>query len=897
MARSSSIWSLWATRLGAGLLLATACSPVQAGEPGQPEVVQSLSDGLTPLQRALVRQRQAAMALAAAARGRAAQAVAEVEPAAGIGPLPILSAEPPPLPPSPQITPAPPNGPESLRRLPAKRATRVKLPPTPEGATPPPPTTLRRAPVVPPLTPEQAWTEQLYAVTLNGEPISDAAIFARENATGRLVVDLDEARRWRLRLFEDRVIQLNGRPFYPLDAIQGAAVETDEVDLTMAIRVPLGQVDKLVLSGDEAGERLVASAGFGGFFDYDVQYQAGEGLDGRLDGLMEAGLFGSKGVLTTSMLASDVLGSEGELVRLETSWTSDYPERHATLTVGDSLAVGGAFGRPFRFAGLQWMTNFGTDPSFITFPMPRIGGLADNPSVVDVFVDDLRRYTSDVPAGPFEIDQLPVITGAGELQVQVTDLLGRQQVVSQPYYVSTRLLRQGLSDYSYEAGFVRENYADESFGYGDPFASLTHRYGFSDKLTGEVHAEFSKDLQNLAAGGTVALGRFGTLSGGAGIGRGEDGEVGSFAQLDYEYFGRPFSIGFGTRLTSDAWRELSDGDDGVQPTRVDQVRMGLDLGSFGSLGLFLIHRDEREADDTLSATASWSAPVGPGSIVLTAAKLIEPDDEAAFYLNYVLPINRRDSASAGLSRDQRGFGADAQYHRSKGDSDLGADWTVGTRVGEDNRLYGTLGYDFSRLSTRLDADLRDGASAMRGSVAGSVALVDGKLDASRRLGRSFGMVDLPDMPDVRVYLENREVGRTDQSGQLLLPALLPYQKNRIRLEVADLPLDAQVGDPQVEAVPVDRGGMTVDFGIRRERQATVRLLDSHGAPLPGGLVLTSADGATEAQLGRDGFAHVRGLGKGDALLAVELPTGAIACPIPAVTGDDPLPDLGEVTCR
>lgn len=823
-------------------------------------------------------------------------------------PLEVLRAEPPPFPtalpkvvvPILPVDPPPPGtiGDLAVRRTTAAvPATRVDMPPSTSTWSGPPPRQWRRDPILPPLTPDQAWVEQLYAVNLNGQPASEAAIFAKEAATGRLVVELAEARRWRLVIDEARVITLNGQAFYPIDVIDGARTRIDEVDLVLDLDVPPQALDPVRLAAEEPG-RPPVTTGFGGFLDYDVQYLAGDGIQGRLDGLFEAGLFGAGGVFTSSLLASDALSSKGEYLRLETGFSRDFPDKRASLRLGDALSVGGAFGRPFRFGGIQWASNFGTDPAFVTFPLPTIGGLADNPSVVEVYVDDLQRYSSDVPAGPFEIDQLPVVTGAGELQLRVTDLLGRERIVTQPYYVSARMLRAGLHDYAYETGFVREDYAKESFAYGDPFAALTHRYGFSDRLTGELHLELSPDIQNLSLGGSVALDRFGTLSGGVGLGQGESGGTGTQAQLDYEYLGRPVSFGLGTRLASKDWQELGDAENGGQPARVDQARLGLDLGALGHLGLFLVHRDERAAPDTLSASASWSSRLGPGSVVLTAAKLIDPSDEAAFFLNYVLPINRQDSASVGLSRDGSGAFAEAQYRHSRGDSDLGADWQVAARGGDHgNRLSGAFGYDWSKLSTRIDAELDDGRAAIRPNLSGSLAVVDGRLDASRRLGRAFGMVDLPGMPDVTIYLENREVGRTDEDGQLLLPGLLPYQKNRVRVAVEDLPLDAQVADPQRDAVPADRSGMIIDFGIRRERQATVRLVDAGGTPLPGGLELQGAEGTLSVLVGRDGLGHVRGLSDAPAEVVARVGDITLRCMLPGLPDDDPLPFLGERRCR
>src|SRR5688500_15293324 len=107
------------------------------------------------------------------------------------------------------------------------------------------------------------------------------------------------------------------------------------------------------------------------------------------------------------------------VTRLDTTLSRDVPLSRTTVRLGDSIAVGGALASPVRFGGLQYATNFAVDPTFVTFPLPAIGGLARQDSVVDLFIDDLRRDRRSVPPGPFSIDNLPVVTGAGEVQLRV----------------------------------------------------------------------------------------------------------------------------------------------------------------------------------------------------------------------------------------------------------------------------------------------------------------------------------------------------------------------------------------------------------------------------------------------------------------------------------------------
>ncbi len=95
---------------------------------------------------------------------------------------------------------------------------------------------------------------------------------------------------------------------------------------------------------------------------------------------------------------------------------------------------------------------FPLQPGFVTFPLPGISGEAALPSTVDLYVDNALRMRRQVPSGPFSIQDLPVTTGQGDARLVIRDILGREQVITQPFYATSRLLKQGLHDYSYELG-------------------------------------------------------------------------------------------------------------------------------------------------------------------------------------------------------------------------------------------------------------------------------------------------------------------------------------------------------------------------------------------------------------------------------------------------------------
>ncbi len=158
--------------------------------------------------------------------------------------------------------------------------------------------------------------------------------------------------------------------------------------------------------------------------------------------------------------------------RLDTTWTRSFVDSTSVLRVGDSITGNLPWSRATRFGGIQLQRDFALQPDLITFPIPQFLGQAAVPSTVDLYVNGLRRYSGETPAGPFQLGTVPIVNGAGNAQVVVTDALGRQTTFDFPFYTTSQLLRPGLDDYSLELGFVRENYGVSSFDYAsDPTVS------------------------------------------------------------------------------------------------------------------------------------------------------------------------------------------------------------------------------------------------------------------------------------------------------------------------------------------------------------------------------------------------------------------------------------------
>lgn len=210
--------------------------------------------------------------------------------------------------------------------------------------------------------------------------------------------------------------------FISLDQIEGLEVALDAAagEATLSCALSCYRVQR-IRPAQPSGPEVSVSTGV--FLNIDLALSAVEQAQGAA-GAFEFGMFGAGGASELSW----TVGARGgaEVVRLDTRWTFDDPRRRVRYRVGDSIVRPGATGAPYRFGGLQIARDFSLDPRFVTFPAPGLSGTATTPSVVDLYVDGALRLREQVDAGPFDIIDPPLVTGAGQAQVVVTDALGRR---------------------------------------------------------------------------------------------------------------------------------------------------------------------------------------------------------------------------------------------------------------------------------------------------------------------------------------------------------------------------------------------------------------------------------------------------------------------------------------
>ncbi len=662
-------------------------------------------------------------------------------------------------------------------------------------------------------------------------------------------------------------------------ALPGVQARLDLAGRTLALQQPPDPAALTLIERGLPADAPPLDHGSGLLLNYDLSRQQGGGR-AHGAGLLDGRWFGALGVLEHALLLSDGPGAQHR--RLSTSFTQADPQRLRRLRVGDLVTGGLGWVRPLRLAGVQLATDFALRPGLITAPTPQLAGNAAVPSTVDVLVNGVRQLSEPVEAGRFEVRQLPVVNGLGEVSVVLRDALGRESVQSLSFYASNRQLAAGLSAYALELGRVRRGYGSDDDRYGDLAATATWRHGVSDATTVEAHGEASGDTAVAGAGALLNLGGLGLLGGALAASQG-GGQHGALASVSAERQTPTLNLQLALTVASSGYRDVAGAAGDAALRRSLRLSAGWQLGGHGSIGVAALDQRSAPADAALpvertrlvSVTHSRPLPWGAQAYV-SAYRQIGAQGSHGVSVGVTLPFGGRGAVSSALTRDRAGSSVSIAAGESATTSG-----EFGWRAQADERVSGTrpsrqlLQAHYLAPAARVSAEAEryDGRSATRLGLQGSLLALGGRLHATQTVNDSVAVVEVDGQPGVSVFHQNRYIGRTDRHGQLVVPGLLSFQANRLAIEALDLPLDAEAPELAREVRPADRSGVLVRFAVDRQRAALVLLQDAQGAPLPLGARVRAADGAAAAVVGHAGQAYLRGLADSNRL-AIDWAGGA-----------------------
>jgi len=744
--------------------------------------------------------------------------------------------------------------------------------------------------------PETSQGENLYLeVILNGNPTGKIGHFKRDGTHFSVTAKTLRTLGFQLPADTQGVVELSRLPGVQVN--YNAALQ--RLDITA--RPDLVEQDTTVLN-HRTSIIPEPKASPGILMNYSLYANQDTHSNTSLSAHTELRAFNRWGVLSNAMLSrwndSSNSGVPNDSVRLDTSLSRSFVNRAVTLQIGDLISGGLDWTRPTRFGGIQLRRNFGLQPELITFPIPAFYGQANLPSTVDLYIDGLRQYSSEVPAGPFELNTIPIVNGSGQAQVVVTDAMGRQNTIGFPFYMSNQLLRHGFSDFSLEAGFVREGYGVDSFSYGDDLAaSATYRYGLNDTLTLSGHAEATSGLTDAGVGATFAIGGAGIINASIAASR-DHGRNGQQAGVGYNWRNERFNFSLDTLRSFGDYRDIAARYGPSPARRSDRVMAGFNLGQVGNLGVSYIALEYPDEPRSRYASAYYSTSLGQRtSLNFSVNQNLEEHNERSFFLGLSMALGNRVSSSVSMQHDQKGNQATLDMNRPI-NPDGGFGWRLRAQSGtnQDSGL-GEFGYRGNNAEIRAGVQNLNSSTHAYADLNGALVFMNKQFFSARRIDDAFAVVSTDGVANVPIMRENQLIGRTNKQGNLLVTQLNAYQRNKLSISPMNLPANVDISRVDAEVTPADRAGTLVKFGIRKVQAASVILHNAEGNPVAvGSRVMLRGSSTPPAIVGYDGMVYLQGLSARN-MLDVETTHGDCVVQFDYQQQDSIVPLIGPLICH
>jgi outer membrane usher protein len=647
-----------------------------------------------------------------------------------------------------------------------------------------------------------------------------------------------------------------------------------------------------------------AQAGWGATLNYDFLGTTGNlqsresiwnsgsslTLDGRA--FSPYGTFGQSALL----LSNQALNAEA--IRLDSSYRFSDQDRLITYDLGDAITGGLAWTRPIRIGGAQAQSNFALRPDLITMPLPSLGGTAAVPSTVDVYVNNTRTFSQELGAGPFNVTNIPLVTGAGNAQLVVRDSSGQATTTTLPFYASSILLAPGLTSWSLEAGAPRLAYGSAADSYvGTAVASATLRRGIFDWLTLEGHAEGGANLANGGFGAAVKTGSFGVADAAVAGSTFAGGGSGLQTYLSYDTRLLGLNVNVSLQRTFARYNDLASVTAQLQsrslgsasylfglfdfipyyaaggtyaslyqsalpPRETDRITIGapFPFDDKASWGLSYLHQIDAVSDvsDIVSLSYSRSLPHGT-SVFATAYSDVGTNKSLGIVVGLTIPFGTSSAVTAAANSAGHATTGTVDAIRSLGPKTGDYGWEVRDSEGTDPYRAASISYRSGYLTAKLGVGQGQGNSNAAVELRGSITTMGHDVFLSDWIDDGFAVVNAG-APNVEVAYENQPIGKTDSQGMLLVPTLRSYQKNSISVDPANMPVDAEIESTREVVAPADRAGTLVTFKVHNDSTAAVvafvRADGKFVAPGSHGRL----DGGEQFFVGYDGEAFIRTLG-------------------------------------
>jgi outer membrane usher protein len=686
--------------------------------------------------------------------------------------------------------------------------------------------------------------EALLSIRINSQNYN-SIVTAYKDATSFYILKSDMIS-YRIKddLMTSALITIANQEYVDISKLKSVKYTFIKRKLLLDIEIPPEYFLLTTIDFEKPKEKIDYMSGEGAYLNYGVYYngyQTPRIHERQISTLPEIVLFNDYGSGSSSFFLQETLhGSkqwenmrafeQSKAIRLDTFWLYDSPNTMQRIRLGDSITRATDWGGAARFIGIKFAKDFSIQPGFITSPRPSINGTAAVPSVLDVFVNNVKVQSGQAPSGNFFLENIPVINGSGMVELQVRDITGSVSTIQVPYYASTSLLKPGLNDYSFEAGKIREYYGIKSNAYTEYFASGIYRYGITNFYTAGVHAEVMKKLQLASFDNSVLVGNYGTASFSI-AGSKKYNKLGRLMSFGLQ---RQDNISFGGLITinSKHFSDISTFPHSYFTSRNIRSYLGTTLPDYSSVNSsFTIAKDRQNSLVKLLDLAYQKQILPSTNFAFSIGHNYGSQHYTYAFLSINVSLGDSRSTSVFVSKNNNRYRETLDYSKNSGTLN-GLNYRLQVAHEHSPELHGEVRYgnNFADMTGRV-SKYHDYALYQVNSK-GSIFVANNDLHFSRPIYGCVAIIKVDDYKGINVYKDNHHIGKTNENGIVAIYDIQSYTPSTIRVNEKDLPIHANIDKHEKIIYCKTSNIIFVPFGIKRSRLATFNLIDSTGDYIP-----------------------------------------------------------------
>jgi outer membrane usher protein FimD/PapC len=493
-----------------------------------------------------------------------------------------------------------------------------------------------------------------------------------------------------------------------------------------------------------------------------------------------------------------------------------------------------------------------------------VEGIAQTQARVEVRQAGALIHTSLVPAGPFKLPNVQLLSGLTDLDVRVIEASGEERSFVVP---AASLSRSSLSapGFSIAAGKVRtfDNHDMLSpavvTASGGWLLSDNHQLSTGLMLSDNNYQAAGWTLDSMVT--PITSVNFRSVAANAG----DEGVKGAQASINLNTsLTKNVSAGVNYTHRTQGFRDLLDTTRKQIPGYIDSLNRdeyGVSLGwgnqLFGSLTAGYSTANSFDGGNSSHLTATWNKTFKHATVSFNLDRDLggrdrtddiyqrrrSNDNGTAMYFTVSVPLggkrNIRTYASKrngntrfgttfdDNSNDFATYRLTAERDTERKEQDFSGNLNLLPRFAQVNLGYSQNGSD----STSYTGQLRGGLAVHN----------DGVTFSPYPLSDTFGVAKVGDVGGVKLTTPSGPVW-TDPWGNAVIPQLNAYQNTRVEIETKSLPRNVDIQNG-FKAVSAGRGSVQkLDFSVIKSRRALLQVSDASGKVMSKGLAVFDAKG-------------------------------------------------------